>query len=61
MFKAPSAAAPVPDTGDAQNMVNSALVRRLQSGGTNADNIAPGPAPNAPQAAARLPTLTGLS
>lgn len=61
MFKAPPPQSPVPDVGDAQNMVSSALVRRLQSGGSNADNVAPGPNLNAPQAAARLPTLTGLS
>jgi hypothetical protein len=60
LFGAPKPPAPVPviNTSDAQNRVNEGLVRRLQSGGSNADNTG---AAAAATGAPRQPTLTGLN
>lgn len=60
LFSTPKVPGPVPviNTTDAQNQVNGALVRRLQAGGSNADNTG---APAAATAAPRAPTLTGLN
>lgn len=52
---------PVPNPDQSANALNDALSRRLQSGGSNADILGPGAALNAPAAAARAPTLTGLN
>lgn len=60
MFGTPKAPAPVPviNTADAANRVNDALARRLQSGGSNADQTS---SQTASVGAARMPTLTGLN
>lgn len=50
---------PVVNPADTANRINSALARRLQSGGSNADTTSTDTAPV--QGAARLPTLTGLN
>lgn len=60
LFGAPKPPSPVPviNTSDAQNQVNQALVRKLASGGSNADDTG---ASGGATGAARLPTLTGLN
>ncbi len=59
LFNPPKAPSPVPvvNPGDTANRINGALMRQLQSGGTNADlmGATPGAAPQA-----RGPTLTGI-
>lgn len=54
----PPAPLPVVNPADTQNRLNSALTRRLQAGGTNADQVSNTVAPTGQ---ARMPTLTGLS
>lgn len=50
----------VPDPNATNNRINDALTRQLQSGGTNADLIAPSAGLNQAQAAGRQGTLTGI-
>lgn len=54
----PPPAVPVVNTADTANRLNDALARRLQAGGTNADNTSTAAAPTG---GAHLPTLTGLN
>jgi hypothetical protein len=49
---------PVVNPADTQNRINDALARRLQAGGSNADQTSSQTAPTGP---GHLPTLTGLN
>lgn len=50
----------VPNPADLQNRQNDALVRRLASGGSNADQLSPAPGAGA-ATPARQPSLTGIN
>lgn len=60
LFSRPKIPDPVPvvDPAQAANRVNTALVARLQAGGTNADSTG---AMASTTSAPRAPTLTGLN
>lgn len=60
LFGGPSPPKPLPvvNPADTANRINAGLVRRLQAGGSNADQVS---AQTAPTAAPRMPTLTGLN
>lgn len=54
----PPAPLPVVNPADTANRLNDALAKRLQGGGTNADNVSN---TVAPMPGSRMPTLTGLN
>lgn len=60
LFGGPKPPSPVPvvNPADTANRMNSALARRLQAGGSNADNTG---AAAAPTGAGPKPILTGLN
>lgn len=60
LFGGPKVPGPLPvvNPEDTANRLNSAMARKLQSGGSNADNVSN---QIAPTAGPRMPTLTGLN
>lgn len=63
LFGSPKIPKPLPviNPADSQNRINDALVRQLASGGTNADNVAPGAGMGTASSAPRQAVLTGLN
>jgi hypothetical protein len=51
---------PTPNAAQSQNQINDMIGRQVAAGGMNADLVGAGGALNAPQAAARMPSLTGI-
>lgn len=60
LFGGPKQPSPVPvvNPADTANRLGDAMARRLQTGGSNADNSGAGPAP---VGGGKMPTLTGLN